>query len=224
MSDPSTVRNENGKGIALLAAQVLPVMAIVSLFPAIPKLFQQFGGIRHAELLVPMILTVPSLMVALTAPLAGAVADRFGRRPTFLAGLILYVAMGLVPIFVADIGIIVVSRAILGIAEAIAVTVSSALIGDYFGEQRQKWTSWVGIVISVVGTAMLVAGGKLLRRAKGATIVEMQEVTGWQPHSIRAFLSGLRKKGAAVSREQRKSGETTYRLASKAAAAVVADA
>ena len=65
---------------------------------------------------------------------------------------------------------------------------------------------------------------KLLRRAKGATIAEMQEATSWQPHSVRAFLSGLRKKGSAVAKEQRKSGETAYRLASKAASAVTADA
>lgn len=155
------IRNENGKGIALLAAQILPVMAIASLFPAIPKLFEQFGGIEHAALLVPMILTIPSLMVAIFAPIAGTVADRFGRRKSFLFGMFLYVAMGLVPIFTSNIGIIVASRAMLGVAEAMAVTVSSTLIGDYFGENRQKWTSWVGIVVAPAGTAMLFAGGFL---------------------------------------------------------------
>lgn len=65
---------------------------------------------------------------------------------------------------------------------------------------------------------------KLLRRAKGATVAEIQDITSWQAHSIRAFLSGLRKKGAALTKEQRKSGETTYRLASKAAEAAAADA
>ena len=53
---------------------------------------------------------------------------------------------------------------------------------------------------------------KLLARTKGATIVEMAEPTGWQPHSTRAFLSGLRKKGTAVTREQRRTGETAYRI------------
>jgi hypothetical protein len=65
---------------------------------------------------------------------------------------------------------------------------------------------------------------KLLRRAKGASISELQEATAWQPHSVRAFLSGLRKKGSVLSKEQRKSGETTYRLASKSAPAATADA
>ena len=45
---------------------------------------------------------------------------------------------------------------------------------------------------------------KLLGRAKGATIAEIGEPTGWQPHSARAYLSGLRKKGLTVIREQRR--------------------
>ena len=53
---------------------------------------------------------------------------------------------------------------------------------------------------------------KLLGRAKGATIAEIGEPTGWQPHSARAYLSGLRKKGLTVIREQRRTGETTYRI------------
>ena len=71
---------------------------------------------------------------------------------------------------------------------------------------------------------------KLLGRAKGATIAEIEGPTGWQPHSSRAYLSGLRKKGRSVVREQRKTGETAYRIvdtanpAATAAAVLVADA
>jgi predicted ArsR family transcriptional regulator len=71
---------------------------------------------------------------------------------------------------------------------------------------------------------------KLLTRAKGATLAEITEPTGWQPHSARAHLSNLRKQGRSVVREQRKSGETAYRVvdaacpAASAAVAPVADA
>ena len=54
---------------------------------------------------------------------------------------------------------------------------------------------------------------RLLTRTKGATVEEMMEATAWQPHSVRAFLSGLRKKGNALFKEQRKSGEQAYRMA-----------
>lgn len=59
---------------------------------------------------------------------------------------------------------------------------------------------------------------KLLGRAKGATLAEMMEPTGWQPHSTRAYLSRLRTKGMTVTREQRKSGATAYRITAAAPA------
>lgn len=53
---------------------------------------------------------------------------------------------------------------------------------------------------------------KLLRRPRGATISELCSATSWQPHSVRALLSGLRKKGVMLAREARKSGEGSYRI------------
>ena len=55
---------------------------------------------------------------------------------------------------------------------------------------------------------------KLLGRTKGASIAEIMTATGWQPHSTRAFLTGLRKKEITIVRECRKDGETSYRIAS----------
>ena len=59
---------------------------------------------------------------------------------------------------------------------------------------------------------------KLLTRSRGATIAELQAATDWQPHSARAFLSGLRKAGRTLVKEERKSGEISYRLVAVAAA------
>lgn len=53
---------------------------------------------------------------------------------------------------------------------------------------------------------------KMLARARGATIVEVVSATAWQPHSVRAYLSGLRKKGLVLVRETRKNGEGVYRI------------
>ena len=53
----------------------------------------------------------------------------------------------------------------------------------------------------------------MLNRSRGATIVELVTATGWQPHSVRAHLSGLRKKGVNLLRETRKTGEGAYRVA-----------
>ena len=53
---------------------------------------------------------------------------------------------------------------------------------------------------------------KLLARPRGATMPELTIATGWQNHSVRAFFTGLRKKGLSLAREERTSGELAYRL------------
>jgi hypothetical protein len=53
---------------------------------------------------------------------------------------------------------------------------------------------------------------KLLSRPKGATLAEISTATAWQPHSARAFLTGLRKKGRGLAKDQRRNGDTYYRL------------
>lgn len=57
---------------------------------------------------------------------------------------------------------------------------------------------------------------KLLSRKTGATTEELGAATNWQPHSVRAFLSGLRKKGATIEREERRDGAKAYRIAKAA--------
>lgn len=42
----------------------------------------------------------------------------------------------------------------------------------------------------------------LLERSEGATIEQLMSATGWLPHSTRAALTGLRKKGHAIVSEK----------------------
>jgi len=53
---------------------------------------------------------------------------------------------------------------------------------------------------------------RLMRRKQGATVAALQEATGWQPHSVRAALSGLRKKGVTITRDRNAKGDTLYRV------------
>ena len=54
---------------------------------------------------------------------------------------------------------------------------------------------------------------KLLRRPNGASIAQLRQATGWKPHSVRAALTGLRKKGHEVTREKDAKGVTVYAVA-----------
>lgn len=52
---------------------------------------------------------------------------------------------------------------------------------------------------------------RMLDRAEGTPVAELTEATGWLPHTIRAAMTGLRKKGYSVQRIKR-DGMTCYRL------------
>jgi hypothetical protein len=58
---------------------------------------------------------------------------------------------------------------------------------------------------------------ELLKRPAGATLKEIMKATGWQPHSVRGFLSGtLRKKlGIHVNSFKDDDKERSYRVSSK---------
>ena len=56
---------------------------------------------------------------------------------------------------------------------------------------------------------------KLLKRKQGATVEQLQKATGWQPHSVRAALTGLRKKGHDIRREKNAKDITVYKLANQ---------
>lgn len=51
----------------------------------------------------------------------------------------------------------------------------------------------------------------LLRREQGATLAELVEATGWLPHTTRAALTGLRKKGHGIAKAKRDE-VTCYRV------------
>jgi hypothetical protein len=53
---------------------------------------------------------------------------------------------------------------------------------------------------------------KHLQRANGATIVDLTQATGWLPHTTRAALTGLRKRGYAVIRERVGAADSVYRI------------
>jgi hypothetical protein len=55
----------------------------------------------------------------------------------------------------------------------------------------------------------------LLKRDGGASLVELAAATGWLPHTMRAALTGLRKKGHPIVAEKT-DGVTRYRIAAGA--------
>jgi hypothetical protein len=54
----------------------------------------------------------------------------------------------------------------------------------------------------------------LLRRPEGATLADIQSATGWQPHSVRGFISGAlgKKMGLTVESFKTADGARAYRI------------
>lgn len=63
------------------------------------------------------------------------------------------------------------------------------------------------------GTTKLDVILKKLNHKNGVTIAALEKATGWRPHSVRAALTGLRKKGHAIERSKDGKGVTVYRVA-----------
>lgn len=82
-------------------------------------------------------------------------------------------------------------------------------------EMTREPQATVKRIIKPQTKASLVEG--MLLRGAGASIADLGEATGWQPHTCRAFLTGLRKKGRRLERARRADGVTIYRLAPIAA-------
>lgn len=56
----------------------------------------------------------------------------------------------------------------------------------------------------------------LLRAKAGSDVKALSDALGWQPHTVRAALTGLRKAGIAVEKVPARGGEPTrYRINAK---------
>ena len=54
----------------------------------------------------------------------------------------------------------------------------------------------------------------LMKRAKGVTLAEIMEATGWQKHTVRGFVSTLGSKGGEkIESSKNAAGERTYKIA-----------
>jgi MFS family permease len=161
-STPEHRKADWRQGWILVISGFLPVMAIIALAPTLPTLLGHFRDVPNPALMVPLLITAPSACIALFAPGAGAIADRFGRRPLLLWSMAFYGAGGLVPFAIDNFWAVVAGRFVIGIGEAGVLTVVNTLLADYFEEkERHRWLMIQGVVGSVLGTLTIASSGFL---------------------------------------------------------------
>ena len=151
-----------GRNATILFLSALTIMAGATISPALPAIEAHFSASPYAAILTRLTLTVPALFIALFAPLAGALADRYGRKPVAIASVLLYGLSGMSGIFADTLTTLLIGRAVLGIAVAGVMTVATALIGDYFfGRARDRFMGRQAAFVGFGGLFFLTGGGFL---------------------------------------------------------------
>lgn len=161
-SSPGQPRRATARqGAVILLGSSLTIVGSVMIAPVLPKLGAEFGpATPQADALIPLVVAGPALAIALFAPVAGWLADRFGRKSMLILGTLLYALLGAAPSQLNDLSLILISRLLFGCAEAMVMTCCTTLVGDYWsGAERSRYIGRQVVTIGVVGSLFFVIGG-----------------------------------------------------------------
>ena len=140
-----------GATAAIITASILPTVTIT---PILPKIQMHFVSVPQIDVLVQLIYALPALLSMLAAPFAGLMSDRIGRREIVLFSCLFATLLGIAPYFLESIWLIIASRALLGFFQGTLIVCTSALIADYFIQQRREKV--LGLKFGFVGIANII--------------------------------------------------------------------
>ncbi|MFL9944252.1 MFS transporter [Paraburkholderia graminis] len=148
--------------LILLSTVICGTLAPTVIGPVLPAMQRHFANVPGIDTLVPIVVTMPMLILGALAMAIGATSDRVGRKRVLVGALLLYAAAGTAPLYLDSIYAILASRALVGLAEAAVMTVSTSFIGDYFsGAQRDRYASLQVTVASTSAFVFNLMGGAL---------------------------------------------------------------
>jgi MFS family permease len=138
------VADKNRSALAvILASATLTIMAGSVIAPVLNPMREGLGAAPSS---VGIIITTHGLFMALFSPLMGSFIDRTGARGPFVISLIAYGLAGGSGLFINSFWVLLVSRAILGIALAGVFTAINVLILNmYEGSERNRIMGFPGI-------------------------------------------------------------------------------
>ena len=146
----------------LLLLSMSTMMSNVAIITALPHLKDHFPNQEHIEFLSRLVITLPSLSIALLSPFLGHLLQNFTRRGATLVALFLFSLFGTAGFYLQSIESILASRLLFGVAIAALMIVTTSLVGDYFtNETRPKYMGLQSAFGSFGGLLFLVGGGLL---------------------------------------------------------------
>ncbi|MGD2158574.1 MAG: MFS transporter [Anaerolineales bacterium] len=148
--------------ITLLAASVMTILGGAFLAPTLPAIRSNFSDLANVDYLTRLVLTLPAFFIAVNAPLAGYIVDRFGRTRVLVSSLVLAGLAGGSGYIAPTLTTLLVGRGLVGIAVAGIMTSATTLIADYYaGEQRAKLLGLQTGFLGIGGTIFITLTGFL---------------------------------------------------------------
>jgi EmrB/QacA subfamily drug resistance transporter len=146
--------------LTVVIATFMLLLDITVVNTALPKLEQSLGA-SFTDL--QWVIDAYALALATVVLTAGALADRFGRKRSFLLGLFVFSAASLACALAPSAGFLIGARAVQGIGGAIMFAISLALIAQEFpvGRERGNAMAVYGATIGVAVALGPLVGGAL---------------------------------------------------------------
>ena len=147
----------------MAAATATVAISIDAMLPAFGEL-REYLGLSSDSSSVALVVTVFFAGLGIGQFVYGPLADRFGRKPVFLAGLVLYAAAGFATTLATSLSWILIGRFFWGLGAAGPRIVSQALLRDRFrGDALARAMAVIVTVFLIVPTLAPILGQTLLR-------------------------------------------------------------
>lgn len=151
-----------GQGMMLLLPVTTSVVGVTIFTATAALMAEHFRPVPSGDYLVQLLITMPAICIVLFSPLAGWLADRYGRRLILLISMVVYAFVGTAPVLLQNIYWIVLTRFFVGVCEAMIMVASTTMIGDYFkGAARERWLAGQTALASLSSLLFIWAGGQL---------------------------------------------------------------
>ena len=142
--------------------------SIDTMFPAFPAMGAQLGADKLA---MQQTISVYLLAYALTSVVHGPLSDAIGRRKVILGGLLVFALASVGCALAADLGTLLVFRAMQGLSAGVGIIVGRAVIRDVLdGDDAQRLMSQVSMIFGIAPAIAPIIGGWILGWSAWPTI------------------------------------------------------